>query len=265
MRIKPLLQKRARRAFPNRPRRAVPSFVVFFSSLLGRVVSGCVLVSLIAAGATLVLLMPTETNASATDGVRDQNPASSIADIAKDREASLSLDGKAITASNTENSMANRQLQLAYENQAILDEAERLERLSEFMWPVDGELSPGNGYGMRLHPILRRYRMHDGVDISAKCGQPIYASQSGTVVNTTSGYSGGSGISAKIAHGKFEGIQVTTAYLHMSKLIVSQGDKVEKGQEIGYVGSTGLSTGCHLHLSLYKDGSSANPLEYVKR
>jgi murein DD-endopeptidase MepM/ murein hydrolase activator NlpD len=189
----------------------------------------------------------------------------SVADLAQQRQDALAKDSAAIAQASTESALANRQSQLASDKEAILNEAQRLEHLTEFLWPVDGKLSPGNGYGMRYHPILHRYRLHDGIDISAHCGQPIWAAQSGKVIDTTSGYSGGSGNSVKIDHGEFNGINIATRYMHMSSYVLSVGDEVEKGQLVGYVGSTGLSTGCHLHLSLYKDGKGSDPEEYVKQ
>ncbi|MCL1839047.1 MAG: hypothetical protein FWG47_07055, partial [Propionibacteriaceae bacterium] len=103
---------------PNRPRRAEPSFAVFLNSTLGKIAVGGFALTILGAGASLVFLVPTQS--SAADVVEPQAPTSSIASIVKDRETSLSLDGKAIAQSNTENVLANRQNQLAFENQAIL-------------------------------------------------------------------------------------------------------------------------------------------------
>lgn len=144
---------------------------------------------------------------------------------------------------------------------AIKTEATRLTNLSRFTWPTKGGVS--SGFGMRKHPILGYTRLHNGADIGGACGNPIYATQSGTV--TKAGYSSSSGNNIRIDHGVIDGKQVETAYLHMSKLAARSGQQVDKGDVIGYVGTTGLSTACHLHLALYENGKGSNPLDYIER
>ena len=122
---------------------------------------------------------------------------------------------------------------------------------STMAWPTNGRLS--SGFGMRVHPILRYRRMHWGVDIAAPHGSPIYAAMDGTV--QMAGWHGGGGRTVKLSHGNGLG----TGYLHMSRIAVSQGQQVRRGQIIGYVGSTGLSTGPHLHYEVYRNGSAVNP------
>lgn len=142
-------------------------------------------------------------------------------------------------------------------------ELDRLRNLSTFLWPTEGEV--GSPFGWRIHPILRYRKFHNGADIGGACNNPIYAAQAGIVVKTGLGYSGGSGNNVRIDHGDIDGRNIQTAYLHMTRFVVKLGQRVDKGQLIGYVGSTGLSTACHLHLSLYKDGVGSDPLEYVKK
>ncbi len=144
---------------------------------------------------------------------------------------------------------------------AITTESDRLKNLSKFMWPTDG--SVGSGYGMRFHPILHYWRMHDGDDIGGACGQPIWAAQSGVVVKAEMGYNGGSGNNVRIDHGDINGVDVQTGYLHMSRYVVSVGQHVNQGDVVGYVGDTGLSTACHLHFSAYKNGSGTDPMEFI--
>lgn len=146
---------------------------------------------------------------------------------------------------------------------AVRTEIARLRNLSNFLWPTEGSVSSGFGY--RIHPILRTRKLHNGADIGGACNNPIYAAQSGRVIKTGTGFSGGSGNNVRIDHGSIEGRNIQTAYLHMTRFIVKAGQRVSKGDLIGYVGSTGLSTACHLHLSLYKDGVGSDPLEYVKK
>ncbi len=113
-------------------------------------------------------------------------------------------------------------------------------------------------FGYRLHPIYGDYRMHYGVDLSAPQGTPIVASRSGKVT-TTAYESGGAGYYVNINHG--DGF--STRYMHMTHYIVSPGEYVSAGQVIGYCGSTGASTGPHLHFSVYYYGSPVNPALYI--
>jgi murein DD-endopeptidase MepM/ murein hydrolase activator NlpD len=112
--------------------------------------------------------------------------------------------------------------------------------------PVPGRVT--SGYGSRRHPILGYRRMHAGVDFKASYGQPIYAVSDGTV--QYAGRHGGHGNFVRLAHGGGLG----TGYAHMSRIAVRSGQHVSRGQVIGYVGSTGLSTGAHLHYEMYRNG-----------
>ena len=114
-----------------------------------------------------------------------------------------------------------------------------------------------SGFGMRRHPIVRRYRLHSGIDWSAPSGTPIIASGNGTVeeVGTRAGY--GRSIILRHANG------YETTYNHMSGYArgISPGDRVRQGQIIGYVGSTGLSTGPHLHFEVLVNGRFVDPMK----
>ena len=120
------------------------------------------------------------------------------------------------------------------------------------LMPVVGHIT--SGYGQRRHPILGYTRMHAGVDFGAPYGSPIYAVGDATVV--FAGRHGGHGNFVKLDHGGGYG----TGYGHMSRIAVGTGSHVRAGQIIGYVGSTGLSTGPHLHYELYRNGQTVNPL-----
>jgi len=113
-------------------------------------------------------------------------------------------------------------------------------------------------FGMRVHPISGVYKMHEGVDMSAPQGTPIYAAKSGKVT-TTSYQAGGAGYYVSINHG--DGF--SSIYMHMTHYIVKPGDYVNAGQVIGYVGSTGGSTGPHLHFGIAYNGSYVNPMNYI--
>ncbi|NJM49822.1 MAG: M23 family metallopeptidase [Sphingomonadales bacterium] len=118
--------------------------------------------------------------------------------------------------------------------------------------PVNGRIT--SGYGMRRHPILGYRRMHAGVDFGAGYGSPIYAVTDGVV--SYSGRKGGNGNYVQIKHGG----GLASGYSHMSRIAARNGQRVRRGQVIGYVGSTGLSTGPHLHYSLYRNNRTINPL-----
>lgn len=112
-------------------------------------------------------------------------------------------------------------------------------------------------FGYRIHPVYGDWRFHYGVDLAAPEGAPIYASRGGKVVYAT--YDRSSGYYVSINH--LDGF--TTKYLHMTHYIVSPGQYVAPGQIIGYVGSTGASTGPHLHFSVYYNGTAVNPAKYI--
>ena len=115
-----------------------------------------------------------------------------------------------------------------------------------------------SAFGMRLHPIKKKWLMHEGVDLSAPQGTPIYAAKSGKVT-TTSYQEGGAGYYVSINHG--DGF--ASIYMHMTHYIVKPGDYVSAGQVIGYVGSTGGSTGPHLHFGISYKGTYVNPMNYI--
>jgi len=101
---------------------------------------------------------------------------------------------------------------------------------------------------------------HQGVDFAAPTGTPVYASASGTVKKSQNGWNGGFGNVIEINHGG----NIVTRYAHLSKRVVSNGETVKKGQLIGYVGSTGRSTGPHLHFEVLVNGNQQNPTKYIK-
>lgn len=109
--------------------------------------------------------------------------------------------------------------------------------------------------GPRIHPVTGEYKNHGGTDIGASYGTAIWAADSGTVVRSADGWNGGWGNYVMIDHGN--GMQ--TLYAHMSSRAVSVGQTVSRGQTIGYVGSTGMSTGAHLHFEMYVNGARIDP------
>ncbi|MEE4315704.1 MAG: peptidoglycan DD-metalloendopeptidase family protein [Erythrobacter sp.] len=125
--------------------------------------------------------------------------------------------------------------------------------------PVPGRIT--SGFGMRRHPILGYKRMHAGMDFKARYGTPIVAVSDGRV--SAAGRAGGCGIAVRLEHGG----GLSTRYCHMSRMAVGRGQQVRRGQVIGYVGSTGLSTGPHLHYEMYRGGRAINPasVSFVSR
>ncbi len=115
-----------------------------------------------------------------------------------------------------------------------------------------------SGYGMRVHPILRRRKRHSGVDLAAPTGTPVYATAAGEV--SRADRSRTYGLVIYLEHGA----DLQTRYAHLSKLLVADGQTVQKGDVIGYVGSTGRSTGPHLHYEVRVDGVAVNPIPYMK-
>jgi murein DD-endopeptidase MepM/ murein hydrolase activator NlpD len=115
-----------------------------------------------------------------------------------------------------------------------------------------------SGFGMRYHPVYKILKQHTGVDILGKRGTPIYATADGVVTDDPEGYSG-YGITVFINHGR--GYQ--TLYAHLSKKTVKIGKKVKRGELIGYMGSSGLATGVHLHYEVIKNGIKVNPVHYI--
>lgn len=132
---------------------------------------------------------------------------------------------------------------------------ELLERMPSIL-PTDGLLTSAYSRA-RFHPIRRRYMPHMGVDLAAPAGTPILAAARGTVASA--GYEGGYGLSVEIDHGH----GYMTRYGHSSRLLVREGQRVERGDVIALVGRTGLATSPHLHYEVRLNGEPQNPLNFV--
>lgn len=124
--------------------------------------------------------------------------------------------------------------------------------------PLQAEVMT-SGFGMREHPVLGGRRAHTGVDLAAPVGTPVYATADGVV--SKAAWFGGYGLFISLEHGG----ALQTRYGHMSRLNVAEGQTVRKGEVIGYVGSTGRSTGPHLHYEVRVDGTAVNPVPYMSQ
>lgn len=122
--------------------------------------------------------------------------------------------------------------------------------------PLPNMYEISSGFGYRYHPILKVLRPHTGIDISAAKGTPVHATADGVVSRQEPG--SGYGIVIVLNHG----YSYQTVYAHLSKKLVKPGEKVVRGQVIGYVGNTGLSLGAHLHYEVIKNGQHVNPVHY---
>ncbi|MDT7570033.1 MAG: hypothetical protein QOE05_207 [Actinomycetota bacterium] len=130
---------------------------------------------------------------------------------------------------------------------------------ARFLWPTDGHFT--SSFGWRTHPIFGDRRFHAGIDIGAPYGTSVWSADEGTVVYA--GYASGYGTLVLISHGTVGGRDLTTGYAHMSALLVSPGQHVSRGQQVGRVGNEGNSTGPHLHFEVRLDGDPVDPLNWV--
>jgi murein DD-endopeptidase MepM/ murein hydrolase activator NlpD len=197
-----------------------------------------------------------------------------------DEYANLSADYQAAEQQQQELSAQIEKTESAYNKALSAEEAARIAALNKknnnkvtaaaaassgktststgsFLFPLAASSGITDAYGWRIHPLYGDRRFHEGVDFAASAGTAIYASKSGTVTAAT--YGAAYGYYVTINHGD----GYSTLYGHMTNYVVTAGQYVTQGQVIGYVGSTGWSTGPHLHFGIYYNGSTVNPMNYV--
>lgn len=187
-----------------------------------------------------------------------------LADIAQDRKADArkarAEDLKQLRKIRKEQRRVERMLKRYYAQQRRKDARLAPSKSTGLMWPTTGWVS--SGYGMRRHPILGYWRLHNGIDIAAPCGRPVRAAAGGRVVARY--YSAAYGNRVVIGHGLRNGRGLATVYNHMRRFSTYTGEKVKRGEVIGFVGSTGWSTGCHNHFMVLRDGRPVNPAPWLR-
>ncbi|MEJ7755095.1 MAG: peptidoglycan DD-metalloendopeptidase family protein [Nocardioidaceae bacterium] len=129
----------------------------------------------------------------------------------------------------------------------------------ELSEPVDAPVT--SAYGMRMHPITGVFKLHDGTDFGAACGTPVRSAAAGTV--TFVGADPAYGNRVVVDHGRLRGVEVATTYNHLSSSDVPVGTPVRAGQPIAVSGTTGYSTGCHLHFMVLVDGDAVDPMSWL--
>lgn len=163
----------------------------------------------------------------------------------------------------------DRMTRLLYQESKSLDQLEVMAKSKELMadaipaiWPIDRRNLRGHigAFGSRVHPISGRISGHQGIDLGGRTGNPVYATGDGTVAFNNEGVRG-YGLQVLIDHG----FGYKTRYAHLSKILVSPGQKVKRGELIGEVGSTGRSTGPHLHYEVIYRGQHVDPINYFSR
>ncbi|WP_239696612.1 peptidoglycan DD-metalloendopeptidase family protein [Paenibacillus oryzisoli] len=142
------------------------------------------------------------------------------------------------------------------QSEAKIKEAEFLRSITPTLWPISSH-SITSGFGIRIDPFTSRPSMHTGYDIDGEYNDPVYVTAAGKVIAV--GFDGELGNYIVVDHGR--GIE--TEYMHLNKILVKRGESVTKGQHIGLVGSTGRSTGSHLHYEVHKNGIQIDPKPYL--
>ena len=209
----------------------------------------------------------------AAEVVLEKEAAESAAREAKDSLDSLieQKDSAAQTIEDNQAATAEELRKQKEEQERLADEIRQWQEDNgdgNRVLPGDGFLknpAPGHPvtsqYGWRTHPISGTRRMHTGTDFGVPCGDPVYASADGVVVS--SGVAGGYGNRVVLSHGKSNGASIATTYNHNTRNVVRAGQTVKEGDTVAMAGTTGSSTGCHLHFEVMVDGSYVDPMDWI--
>jgi murein DD-endopeptidase MepM/ murein hydrolase activator NlpD len=200
------------------------------------------------------------------DRVKDHRRSKQLIQAAKQRErdrlATLKKERERVETRLRK--IAERRARQA--QRALLAQQRQASRLAStqgsgfLSFPVDNA-SITSSYGMRVHPILKVYKLHDGTDFSAACGSPVYAAAPGRILARY--FNAGYGNHIIMDHGVVRGVSLSTSYSHLTSFVARPGQDVKRGQLIGYAGTTGYSTGCHLHFMVYRNGFTTNPVGWL--
>jgi len=185
----------------------------------------------------------------------DSDPGMGGPELRRDRDASYRAPDVQTIIDQLTARIDDRTQQLRLIEQLMLDRRSDANALLDFMPVSEGYVS--SGFGRRTDPISGRISMHTGIDFAAKRGTPIHAVGAGVV--TFAGRKGAYGNTVEITHGN----GYKTRYAHAHEIQVAKGDLVRKGQAIATVGSTGRSTGPHLHLEVFRNGMAVNPARHI--
>lgn len=142
--------------------------------------------------------------------------------------------------------------------QELLKVASKGNFTGTLLWPTPGYTRITSPYGWRIHPIQKTKKFHSGVDVAAPMGSKAIASAAGKVIFT--GWRGAYGNTIVVDHGG-----LTTMYPHLSAILVKTGQYVKQGEQIGKIGSTGWSTGPHIHIEVRVNGEAVDPMKYMKK
>ncbi len=204
---------------------------------------------------------------AAKEAVEEEQAAVNALIAEKEREIQVyqaDINNKAAIIKEYEAEIAEQNAAIAALEQAVAEEKKKLAEANRrrydggmFKWPAPSYTRISDDYGARIHPILKTQQFHNGVDMAAPSGSPILAAYDGEVVAAT--YNGSMGNYVMIDHGD----SLYTIYMHASALYVSKGQTVARGEKIAAVGSTGRSTGPHLHFSVRLNGSYVSPWNYL--
>lgn len=206
--------------------------------------------------------------ASEAQAAAARSEVARLADIARDRKADArkarAEDLRKLRKLQKERHRVERMLKRYYaklrRQQSRRDARMAPSKSTGLMWPSAGWVT--SPYGMRRHPIYRYWRLHDGVDIASPCGRPVRAAAGGRVVARYR--SGVYGNRVVIGHGVRGGKGLATVYNHMRGFSTYTGEKVKRGEVIGFVGTTGWSTGCHNHFMVLRNGRPVNPAPWLR-
>lgn len=205
-----------------------------------------------------------EPSARVGNGVRNVVNQQVTEKVAEDRSAALAAELADVEDTQLAAAAQSRGTSIAASLTSVAAQAVALKKQGAVpgqvstVWlrPVDGPVS--SPFGWRSHPIGGYANMHTGVDLSNSCGTPIKAAQAGKVVSV--GWLGSAGNALRISHGTIDGKQVDSGYYHAESYVVTVGQTVTRGQVVGYVGTTGNSTGCHLHFLVYVNNQVVDPM-----